>query len=180
MKKLKRAADTPDYVPDYMAKSLLDVDFEALRAAGIKYVAFDADSTLVHFRGRVLSAETKLFLRSKRGLFSGWCIASNRLTNDLVPLAESMDAQVIRASLWTRKPGRRFFAKVLQYLGGKPAETAMIGDKLIADMWGGKRAGLVTVWVEKIGPDSPWDRLLGVRRREKRLMRRHALGEEQV
>ncbi|MBA3758879.1 HAD hydrolase-like protein, partial [Candidatus Saccharibacteria bacterium] len=47
----------------------------------------------------------------------------------------------------------------------------MIGDKLIADMFGGKRAGMTTVWVEKIGKDNPWDQLLQVRHFEKRLMK---------
>ncbi len=161
-------------MPDFMATSLLDVDFDALRKRGVKYVAFDADSTLVPARGKLLDSKTEAFLKEHRPKFESWCIASNRITNDLLPLAKAMDAHVIRATLITRKPQKRFFRWVLDYFKPKkPAEIAMIGDKLIADMFGAKRAGMTTVWVEKIGRDNPWDVVLQVRRWEKRLMKAH-------
>ncbi|MDB5186424.1 MAG: putative hydrolase of the superfamily [Candidatus Saccharibacteria bacterium] len=173
MKSFARNSHMPLFVPDYMASSLTSIDFELLKASGVRFIAFDADSTLVPFRGKILTEEVKQFLSEKRGLFKGWCIASNRLTNDLLPLAESMDAQVIRATLTNRKPQRRFFEQVIRHFGCEPHEIAMIGDKLIADMWGAKRAGLTTVWVEKIGTDSPWDRLFHLRRTEKKLIKKY-------
>lgn len=169
--KLKRDSHTPRFVPDYLARSVEDVDFRRLAKDGVRYIAFDADSTLVNFRGRELTPQTKLFLQKQRKLFDKWCIASNRITNDLLPLAESMDAQVVRATLFTRKPSRRFFDRVLLLFGGKPGQIAMIGDKLIADIWGAKRSGMVTVWVEKIGNDNPLDWVFRVRQIEKFLMR---------
>lgn len=172
MRKLERKSNTPKFVPDFMADSLLDVDFKLLASTGIKYVAFDADSTLVPSRGKLLDAKTESFLKLHRPLFTDWCIASNRITNDLLPLAKSMDAHVIQATIITRKPQTRFFAWVLGFFKTtNPAEVAMIGDKLIADMYGAKRAGMTTVWVEKIGRDNPWDILIQVRRWEKQLMK---------
>lgn len=172
MRALIRNETTPRFVPDYMATSLLDVDFELLRNQGVKYIAFDADSTLVPSMGKLLDAKTEAFLRKNRPLFKDWCIASNRITNDLVPLAKSMDAHVIQATIIIRKPQQRFFNWVIDYFKpSKPSEIAMIGDKLIADMFGARRAGMTTVWVEKIGRDNPWDQLLQVRRWEKRLMK---------
>lgn len=178
MRALVKKDTTPRFVPDYMATSLMHVDFALLKKRGVKYVAFDADSTLVPTRGRLLDAKTENFLKKQRPLFKEWCIASNRITNDLLPLAKSMDAHVIQATLVTRKPQRRFFDWVLNNFGTtKPSEVAMIGDKLIADMYGAKRAGMVTVWVEKIGRDNPWDILLQVRRWEKQLMKAHIKNE---
>lgn len=164
---------TPKFVPDYMATSLLDVDFQALKKAGVQYIAFDADSTLVNYGGRKLSSKTRAFLQQNRKLFRKWCIASNRITNDLLPLGESMDASVIRATLFVRKPQGKFFDRVVKHFGGKPEQIAMVGDKLIADMYGAKKAGFVTVWVERIGPDNPWDQVIQTRKLEKRLMRRY-------
>jgi HAD superfamily phosphatase (TIGR01668 family) len=173
MKQLERERNTPRFVPDYMAKSLLDVDFDELKKRGVKFVAFDADATLVHYRGKALTPQTKMFLQQNRNKFTDWCIASNRITNDLLPLAKSMDAHVIRASWFTRKPSRRFFDWVIKHFGAKPHEIAMIGDKLIADMYGAKKAGLTTVWVERIGKDSKHDTALRVRSFEKYLMRHY-------
>jgi uncharacterized protein len=171
MNALKRDARTPRFVPDYMAASLADVDFALLKKRGIRYIAFDADSTLVTFRGRTLLTATRQLLLKKRRIFIDWCIASNRVTNDLQPLADSINAGVVRATIFTRKPSKRFFRRVFRKLDSKPEETAMIGDKLIADMWGAKRSGMVTVWVEKIGMDNPIDRVLHVRKIEKWLMK---------
>lgn len=168
---LERKKRTPQFVPDYVAQSLADVDFELLGEKGIEYIAFDADSTLVHFRGTVLAPQIRDLLVSKRRLFKGWCIASNRPTNDLQDLGRSIDAPVIRASLLARKPRSKYFSKVVGHFGVQPKRIAMVGDKLIADMWGAKRAGMKTVWVKKIGPDSPWDWLLRTRWIEKFLMR---------
>lgn len=173
MRAIRREVNTPNFVPDFVAKSLMDIDFKTLRKQGVRFVAFDADSTLVNFRGKVLSNDTKLFLQKQRKYFDKWCIASNRITNDLLPLGESMDAPVIRASLFTRKPSRRFFNSVIKLFGAHPHEIAMIGDKLIADIYGGNKSGLVTVWVEKLGTDSIWDRWLHVRAIEKWITRRY-------
>nr|MBA3758860.1 HAD hydrolase-like protein [Candidatus Saccharibacteria bacterium] len=172
MKELLRKKNTPRFVPDYLASSLTDIDFALLKKRGVKYIAFDADSTLVPSRGKLLEPKTEAFLKKQRPLFKDWCIASNRITNDLLPLAKAMDAHVIQATILIRKPQRRFYAWVLNYFKpAKPEEIAMIGDKLIAEMFGGKRAGMTTVWVEKIGKDNPWDQLLQVRHFEKRLMK---------
>lgn len=172
MKKLKRTEKTSRLVPDYIAKSIEDVDFNQLKKSGIKYVAFDADSTLVPFRGRALSDDLQAFLKKQKGLFNDWCIASNRPLNDLEPLGQSIAAKVIRAKGLRRKPQRAFFKRVVKYFGAEPNKIAMIGDKLIADIWGAKRMGMQTVWVEHIGSDSPWDKLIQTRRWEKRLMKR--------
>jgi uncharacterized protein len=173
MNALKREADTPEFVPDYTAESLKDIDFERLQKKGVKYIAFDADSTLVPFRGRKLQEPVKELLISKKHLFKKWCIASNRPFNDLQKLGRSIDAVVIRSGLISRKPWKRYFNRVINFFGAKrPEQIAMIGDKLIADMWGAKKMGMITIWVDKIGQDNPLDRLFRVRQHEKRLMRK--------
>ena len=173
MKKLRRLENTPYYVPDYIARSLQEIDFAALKAAGIRFVAFDADATLVPYRGTEITPPIQKFLQQNRKYFSSWCIASNRITNDLAPLGKAIDAEVIRATWFTRKPSRRFFQWVTDYFDAEPHEIAMVGDKLIADMYGAKRTGFCTVWVEKFGKDSAHDRLFAVRHLENYLMRRY-------
>lgn len=91
MKKLQRQANTPHYVPDYIARSLQEIDFAALKAAGIRFVAFDADATLVPYRGTEITPDIQRYLQQNRKHFSSWCIASNRITNDLAPLGEAID-----------------------------------------------------------------------------------------
>lgn len=173
MRRIQKENHTPRFVPDYMASSITDIDFKQLADNGVKFIAFDADSTLVHYRGKALSTKTRKYLQEQKKHFKKWCIASNRLTNDLWPLAESIGAELVQSTLTNRKPQRRYFDRVLKHLGSKPSSTAMIGDKMIADMWGAKRAGMVTVWVEHLGRDSLPDRLVRLRRWEKRMLNKY-------
>ncbi len=173
MKEFKRDTNTPLFVPDFMAKSIADIDFELLKNRGIKYVAFDADSTLVPYRYKEMKLESSKYLKSKLKMFKNHCIASNRVTNDLHAIANGIDTQVIRATWTTRKPAKAFFERVLNYFDAKPQEIAMIGDKLVADIYGANRMGLVSVWVEKLGRDSIQDRVFHTRKIEARMMRKY-------
>lgn len=173
MRQIHKPENAPLFVPDFVASSLFDIDYRLLHKQGIKYVAFDADSTLVGYRHKVMPEELKLFLRKELKVFSGVCIASNRITNDLDEIAKSIDAQTIRASLRIRKPSSGFFDRVIDLFKAKPKQIAMIGDKLIADIYGGNKSGMTTIWVNKNGKDSIFDRILQTRRFEKYMTRRH-------
>lgn len=173
VEKLKRSIKTPNYVPDYVASGLDDINFELLKNRGIEYIAFDADSTLVRYWGKKIDKHNLKYLRSKRKLFRKWCIASNRPINNLQMLGKSINAEVIRATLFNRKPSARYFKKVTDHFNAPPRKIAMIGDKLISDIWGANKAGFATIWVSRIGSDNPWDKIIGVRNFEDRLMRRY-------
>lgn len=171
MRKIKREKYTPYFVPDYIATSVTDIDFEALKKAGVKYLAFDADSTLMEYRGKVIADTTINYLEEQKPLFDGICIATNRVLKDLDPVADSIGADLIQAKRLARKPKKKFFKRVLEQYKALPEEIAMIGDKLVADMYGAKRMGFVTVWVARMGErDSVWDRALHVRDFEQRMM----------
>ncbi len=174
MRVIQKNQDTPMFVPDIMAISLFDIDFSELKKRGIKYIAFDADSTLVAYRAKQLHDKTKTFLKRELKHFEGVCIASNRVTNDLHEIAADLDADIIRASLTLRKPAKGFFERVIAHFDTQaPSEIAMIGDKLVADIYGANRMGLTTVWVEKLGIDSIFDRVLHTRSLEMRMMKKY-------
>ena len=173
MKRLKKTKSAPNHVPDYTARSIADIDFKALANAGIKYVAFDADHTLVHYRGIKLDAETSKYLQNNKKYFKDWCIASNRVTNDLQDIGADLKGHVIRASATVRKPSRKFYDRVIAHFQADPSEIVMIGDKLLSDVWGAKRMGLQTVWVEHLGKNGPLDAMIGLRRIERWLLRHY-------
>jgi uncharacterized protein len=179
MQRLVREQLTPFFVPDYVASSLQDINFEELKKAGVRFIAFDADSTLLEYRGKAVSAETIDLLKREKKHFDGVCIASNRIIHDLEPIAESIGAGLVQAKRLTRKPKKQFFQRVIKHFGAKPAEIAMIGDKLVADMYGAKRSGFVTVWVQRMGEkDSILDRVLKVRGFERRMMEKYLRTED--
>ncbi len=169
MKPLTPKKAESHFLPDFMASSLLAVDFAQLAKAGVRYVAIDADGTLAEYRQSTIDEATKKHLMKQRKYIDDWCIASNRVTSGLDQLGQVIDAQVVPTNPLARKPRARYFRRVIEHFGAdRPEEIAMIGDKLLADVWGANRAGMVSVWVEQLGPDSLSDRLFRVRQWEQR------------
>ncbi len=169
MREVSRKSDS-SFIPDFMAKSLIDVDFRVLKERGVRYVAIDADSTLVPYRSTKLDPKVKQFLHKQRRYIKDWCIASNRVTNNLHILSKALHAPVVPTGIIARKPRQRYFQRIIKHFDASPGEIAMVGDKLLADIWGGNRAGMVTVWVEQLGDDGLHDRLIRVRDWEQRMI----------
>lgn len=177
MKRVRETNSDPLYVPDYFARGVFDIDYKQLKKDGVKVIAFDADNTLISFSLSPFHPKhiDKVLLKKmqqNRHLFEKWIIASNRPTNDLQELAVSVNAQVVRAGLFLRKPRKAYFKQVIIRANCKPSDIAMVGDKLIADMYGAKRMGMKTVLVRPVGSDNPLDRLIQTRRFERWLLRR--------
>ncbi len=148
--------------PDYFADSVCDIDFKLLHTRGIKYLVLDVDHTLVLYRAMDIDAATAQYLHEQReaGYIEGIYIASNS-RRDLGRIADALDATIVKPSRFKRrKPRKQFFESVLQTIGCVPAEAAMVGDKLIMDIWGGNRAGMHTILVSPLGQDMLFDRII--------------------
>lgn len=60
-------------------------------------------------------------------------------------LADAIDAVVSSHSLGWQKPHRRIFERALELAGVRAHEAVMVGDRLLADIWGAKRIGMRAV-----------------------------------
>lgn len=160
-------------VPDYFVDAIKDVDFQMLRERGVKHLVLDVDHTLAVYRATELNDQTIDFLNMARlnGSVESIFLASNS-GRDLSGIAASIHAQVIRSSSVKRKPSKAFFQYVLVSIGCQPHEAAMVGDKLIFDVWGDNRVGMVTILVKPIGPDMLFDRLIFRRFWSRQFLRR--------
>ncbi len=178
MLKIKKSKNSQLFIPDYFARGVGDIDFAELKKQGIKVVAFDADNTLISFslspfHPKKIDNRLLKKMQKHRKKFDKWIIASNRPSNDLQELAASISAQVVRASLRTRKPRKAYFNQVVARAGCKPENIAMVGDKLMADIYGANRMGMISVLVRPVGSDNPLDRIVQTRRFERRLLRKY-------
>jgi HAD superfamily phosphatase (TIGR01668 family) len=162
------------YLPDFTAASVDDIDFALLKKLGVKHLLFDLDQTLRSpYTRRLHPSVIKLLQEvntSKQ--FKSLNLVSNNQRN-LSRYSEPINAHVFQPYRkgWRliRKPNPLFFEHVLQLLGAKPTEAVMIGDRLHADVLGGNRAGMYTIYMKKRGPIDYWfDWLLLTRMREKR------------
>jgi len=74
-------------------------------------------------------------------------------------VAPLLDFIVTSAQVGFRKPDPRTFQAALAHWDLLPSQIAMVGDRLDADIAGGNRAGLFTIWItpnpQNPGPASP-------------------------
>jgi len=73
------------------------------------------------------------------------------LERDIVPGAGSIQAAITAATdvepFVVGKPGTQLLLQALARLGGRPEDTAILGDRLDTDILGGQRAGIHTILV---------------------------------
>lgn len=99
---------------------------------------------------RTLAVSRKL-LRDHGDRFS-FAIVSNFTPNLHVILKEEgltslVDHVFCSASVGLRKPDPQIFLMALDALGASPAEAAMVGDSLTADIMPAKSLGMTTCWI---------------------------------
>jgi HAD superfamily phosphatase (TIGR01668 family) len=136
-----------DLRPCAWVRSVHDVDPLSLRGRGIRGLVLDLDNTLVRWNAPSPDAALLAWLDRVRGAGLSPCVVSNgRLPR--------VDAFCRRTELpgiaQARKPGRAAFRRALDVLRTQPAETAVIGDQVFTDVFGGNRAGLFTILVRPI------------------------------
>lgn len=178
MESSDKKSDKPYWVPDYYIDSILDLNLSQLSHCGVKYVALDADSTLVPFRAKYLDNKVGEHILSQAQATEGICVASNRIV-DLSKISDFLRAEVVQATLFKRKPMARFYRDVVSLFEAEPSQVAMIGDNLLSDIWGANRYGLVSVWLRnRTGVKPTVDRYTPSKALQRSLVNRYFLKVE--
>jgi uncharacterized protein len=160
-------------VPNYIASSLWEVDFERLYDAGIRHLALDIDNTLVSFGERQLHSRVGEVLDRARqaGLIQSLSLATNS-RRDISHIVNALQPDhTFQPRGLIMKPLPAYYERVLERLGADAPSVVMIGDKLIQDVWGARKVGMSAVLVKPVGRDFWLDRMFAIRLREKRLLR---------
>lgn len=155
----------PSFVPDYIAANVFDVDFEHLHNQGIRNLLFDLDATLRPLGSPVPEdSVTKHLQEQVYPIIGSVALATGNprtAETSLMQLGLAADKAVLPYDVngsHITKPNPQFFQRALSVVGGEPANTAMIGDKLFWDINGANRVGLTTVWMSKpLGRDRYFD-----------------------
>lgn len=132
------------FIPDMYQKSIYTINYEKLYEDGMRCLLFDLDNTCVPYVEKVPSKKLKdLFDRLKDMGFKV-IIFSNASKKRLEPFKNGL---VVDCSYSSKKPSKRKFLKVLKMFGFDLSETAIIGDQLFTDIFGGNRVGIKTILV---------------------------------
>lgn len=136
--------------PDFIAKSVVDIDFSYIKKLGITTLFIDLDGTVVSRGTYEVSSEYKKALVNSGMQIH---IATNRpKSRSLKTLKEDLHAtSVIHPRGIFGKPAKSYYENALKSLGLKKSEVVMMGDRYIQDIWGANRAGIYSLVVFKLG-----------------------------
>jgi hypothetical protein len=140
-------------LPDEQLDSIFELDPQRLKRLGKRGIIFDLDNTLGQ-RGAPELEERVLELLSRleeEGFRIG--ILSNNEGIEKERLLAKLDSYPVYLN--AQKPRRRGFRWILQEMGLRPEEVAMVGDTLFTDIWGAKRLGIYAILVRPVDPREP-------------------------
>ncbi len=144
------------FSPRKEVKSIADISVSELRDAGIQGLIFDVDNTLYKYHGVQVEKQLEGRFNELRDGFRT-CILSN--TNDISQkkLESYFRMPVINTKI--RKPRPEPYQEAMRYLQTTAQQTAMIGDRLLTDIVGANRLGILTI---KVDPVDIWSEPLPI------------------
>lgn len=133
--------------PAEYVRSVYDIDLHALRMRGVRGIICDLDNTLIAWDSSDTAPELRQWLESVRRAGLKVCIVSNNGQTRVGEFAKPLGLPFVANAA---KPRRRAFRRALELLGTKPSETAVVGDQVFTDVFGGNRQGMHTILVVPI------------------------------
>ena len=135
-------------LPDFFINKVEDVDLEYLKVLGYDSLIFDLDNTLVGWRSKDIQNGVVEWLKYARSQGFKMCIVSNCMFKNRVRyFGELLDIPFIFRAI---KPRKKSFMDAIKLLGSSISKTAVIGDQMFTDVFGGNRIGFLTVLVPPI------------------------------
>ena len=133
--------------PDYIFPTIQDIDDDFFRKLNIRFLIMDIDNTLVPYTCPEPTKQAHAFLqRLKKANIAGGFVSNNHaarveLFNKTIGLPYICNA---------KKPFTAGIKKLMKIIEADKMHTALIGDQIFTDIYGGNRAGLTTILVNPI------------------------------
>ncbi|MEE0775482.1 MAG: YqeG family HAD IIIA-type phosphatase [Bacillota bacterium] len=141
------------FFPDLMVKDIYSLPLEELKARGIRCLLFDVDNTIVPYNSQGLTQETIDWFRIPKEHGFLMSILSNNSDERVLPVSEKIGIPFVARA---KKPSSNGAKRAMAMLGVTPEETAMVGDQLITDVFGGNCMGFYTIVVQPINKNEFW------------------------
>ena len=127
--------------------SVTDIGAEALHEMGIELLLADVDGTLTGHGLDAVSNDVALWVGLVKDAGVRVIIVSNSGGDRVRAISDSLGIDYVEKA---GKPLRRGFIAAMAASGAEAGRTAVVGDQLFTDVWGGSRAGTATFLVDPI------------------------------
>lgn len=136
------------FYPDRYLDSAYEIDYAALYEQGYRGVIFDIDNTLVPHGAPADERSIALFEKLRNIGYESMLLSNNK-----EPRVRTFNEKVgSRYIFKANKPFPESYRKAMEMMGTTPETTLFVGDQLFTDVWGAKKAGLLTYLVKPIHP----------------------------
>lgn len=135
-------------IPRGVYPAVTQISPKALAEKGVRLVLADLDNTLVPYG----VAEPNHQVRAWKAALEAAGITLFILSNSRRPGRAQRFAQALGVPYegHAGKPKRGGFQRAMARMGVTPEETAIVGDQIFTDTWGGNNAGVLTLLVHPI------------------------------
>ena len=130
-------------IPRFLFDDIYAIDPSWLRAQGVRLLLADLDNTLIPYGEKLPPASVRTW---KEGLEAAG-VTLFLLSNSRKPGRAARFAQALGIPYegHAGKPKGGGFRRAMARMGAQPAQTAIVGDQIFTDVWGGNRAGVLTL-----------------------------------
>ncbi|MDR1665215.1 MAG: YqeG family HAD IIIA-type phosphatase [Clostridiales bacterium] len=146
--------------PDYYYDSIYMIPYNDLWQRGIRALIFDLDNTLAPYDTPRPQAKVIALIRRLKRIGFTVCLLTNNTKKRVDTYNEHLELIAIHGAM---KPFASGINRAIKAMDAKREETAIIGDQLFSDIWGGRNAKILTILVKPVSKyDIPlvrWRRL---------------------
>lgn len=139
-------------IPNYLFEDIYAIEASWLRARGVVVLLADLDNTLVPYGVKEPTEKVRAWKEALEAAGVRLFLLSNsRRPGRAARFAEALG---IPYEGHAGKPKGGGFRRAMARMGASPEQTAIVGDQIFTDIWGGNRAGVLTLMVEPIARDT--------------------------
>lgn len=134
--------------PDMIINSISEFPLDAILEKGIKGIVFDIDNTLVKASDKEPTPQVLELFDKLKGCGISYSIVSNNNLERVKTFSKNLGVYYRHKAL---KPRKRYLKQAMDAMGTTPYTTALVGDQLFTDIYGGNRMGFLTVFTLPLG-----------------------------
>jgi HAD superfamily phosphatase (TIGR01668 family) len=133
--------------PDYYYESVFLIPYDTLWQQNIRGLIYDLDNTLVPYDKTHPPAKIVALVRRLERMGFRLSLVTNNTKGRLETFNKTLGLDGVSLAA---KPLTRGIKSAMEKMGTTPERTAIIGDQLLSDIWGGKNAKITTILVKPL------------------------------
>jgi len=136
-----------NFYPSLILNDIYEIDIDKLKKNNITLLIFDIDNTLVPYHEPNASERILSYMKNLEDHGFSVALVSNNRAERVEKFNQSLSLFHVASAM---KPFKRGLKHVMRHFNATKQSTAIIGDQIFTDVYGGNRLGVFTILVTPI------------------------------